>query len=62
MNLAVAIEDPDSGKEYFARVKVPSLLKPNLHLPNDARYVPLEQLITSQLARLFHSMIMKHQL
>ncbi len=61
LNLAVVVVDPDTGARRFARVKVPSLLPRFLALPDGGRYVPLEQVIASQLLSLFSGMeILEH--
>jgi polyphosphate kinase len=56
LNLAVMVRDPDTGTRRFARVKVPSLLPRLVALPDGQRFVPLEQVIASQLASLFPGM------
>jgi len=72
LNLAVQIEDPDSGKEYFARVKVPETLPRFLavdaeghalqvtdaaSLSDEPRsFVPLEAVIAAHLDYLFPGM------
>ena len=72
LNLAVAIEDPDSGKEYFARVKVPETLprfiavdaKGHALQVTDAAalsdaprsFVPVEDVIAAHLDYLFPGM------
>lgn len=52
LNLAVVIQDPETGEEFFARVKVPKVLPRFLRLPDELRDksaiwtgVPLEQVI-----------------
>lgn len=55
LNLAVLIRDPRTGKEHFARVKVPSNLARFVPLGND-RFVPLEDVIGEHLKRLFPGM------
>ena len=55
LNLAVLIRNPKTGKEHFARVKVP----PNFHrfvALGNARFVPLEDVIGAHLKRLFPGM------
>lgn len=63
LNLAVVIQDPETGEEFFARVKVPKVLPRFLPLPEDLRGssamwvgVPLEQVIAHNLASLFPGM------
>lgn len=67
LNLAVAVKDPDTQEELFARVKVPKVLPRFVELPEDLRHrqkgkvavwtgVPLEQIITHNLEYLFPGM------
>ena len=56
LNLAVIVSDPDDGSRRFARVKVPSLLPRLVALADGRRFVPLEQVIASQLGSLFPGM------
>ncbi|MCA1992974.1 MAG: polyphosphate kinase, partial [Coleofasciculus sp. S288] len=73
LNLAVVIKDPETGQEYFARVKVPNSLSrfislpPALHPKRDRSTVwvgvPLEQIIAHNLEALFPGMhIQEHHL
>ncbi|MET0523784.1 MAG: RNA degradosome polyphosphate kinase [Nocardioides sp.] len=55
LNLAVLIRNPKTGKEHFARVKVPPIFERFVPLPN-ARFVPLEDVIAEHLKRLFPGM------
>ncbi|TIC88363.1 RNA degradosome polyphosphate kinase [Nocardioides sp. GY 10113] len=55
LNLAVVVRNPRTGKEHFARVKVPSNFERFIPLGN-ARFVPLEDVIGAQLKRLFPGM------
>ena len=55
LNLAVLIRNPKTGKEHFARVKVPPIFERFVPLPN-ARFVPLEDVIAAHLKRLFPGM------
>ncbi|KRA39453.1 polyphosphate kinase [Nocardioides sp. Root614] len=55
LNLAVLIRNPKTGKELFARVKVPSNFDRFVSLGN-ARFVPLEDVIGAHLGRLFPGM------
>ncbi|MCU1344196.1 MAG: ppk, partial [Acidimicrobiia bacterium] len=61
LNLAVSVTDPVSQERRFARVKVPSLLPRFVALPDGRRYVPLEQVIASQLDSLFPGMVVEHR-
>jgi polyphosphate kinase len=55
LNLAVVVRNPRTDKQHFARVKVPSNFDRFVSLGND-RFVPLEDVIGSHLARLFPGM------
>ncbi len=56
LNLAVVARDPRTGEERFARVKVPPLLPRFVALPDNERFVPLEQVIAARLDKLFPGM------
>lgn len=68
LNLAVVVKDPDTGKEMFARIKVPRKSLPRLvKLPTELdgakksktavfNYVPLEQVMAHNLDSLFPGM------
>ncbi len=56
LNLAVVVNDPDSGLRRFARVKVPPLLPRFVVMPDGERFVPLEQVIAAHLDLLFPGM------
>ncbi|HEY7719945.1 MAG TPA: RNA degradosome polyphosphate kinase, partial [Pedococcus sp.] len=67
LNLAVTLTNPKTGKEHFARVKVPPLLPRLLHIDPpggesaladhvQARFVPLEEVIAAHLDMLFPGM------
>jgi polyphosphate kinase len=56
LNLAVIIRNPKTGKQHFARVKVPSNFDRFVTLGND-RFVPLEDVISAHLSRLFPGMV-----
>ncbi len=67
LNLAVVLTNPKTGKEHFARVKVPPLLPRLLRVEPPAgesrladmystRFVPLEDLISANLDQLFPGM------
>jgi len=55
LNLAVLLCNPDTGKEHFARVKVPPIF-PRFVKLGDQRFVPLEDVIAAHLDRLFPGM------
>ncbi|MDQ4052227.1 MAG: RNA degradosome polyphosphate kinase [Actinomycetota bacterium] len=55
LNLAVLVRNPKTGKEHFARVKVPPIFERFVALGN-ARFVPLEDVIGAHLKRLFPGM------
>jgi polyphosphate kinase len=60
LNLSIRIRHPRSGKEQFARLKVPSVLPRFVQLPDDGsgrvRFIPLEDLISNHLSHLFPGM------
>lgn len=66
LNLAVVVRNNDTGKEHFARVKVPPLLPRFVRIPGntgvaDARFVPLEDIIGEFLGLLFPGMqVLQH--
>lgn len=55
LNLAVLVRNPKSGKEQFARVKVPPIFDRFVAVGNQ-RFVPLEDVIGEHLKRLFPGM------
>ena len=55
LNLAVAVRNPESGKEHFARVKVPPIFPRWIAVAED-RFVPIEDIIGAHLKRLFPGM------
>lgn len=55
LNLAVLVHDPKTGKQHFARVKVPPIFSRFVALGNQ-RFVPLEDVIGEHLKRLFPGM------
>src|ERR671938_1557920 len=60
LNLAVTIRNPDTGKEHFARVKVPPIF-PRFVNVGDQRFVPLEDVIGAHLDQLFPGMeVLEH--
>ena len=60
LNLAVIVRNPKTGKEHFARVKVPQSFSRFVPLPDALggghRFVPLEDVIAEHLKRLFPGM------
>ena len=60
LNLSIRVRNPKTGKEEFARLKVPQNLPRFVQLPDDARgllrYIPLEDLIANHLDELFPGM------
>jgi polyphosphate kinase len=60
LNLAVTIRNPDTGKEHFARVKVPPIF-PRFVRVGEQRFVPLEDVIGEHLDQLFPGMeVLEH--
>src|SRR3954449_338454 len=55
LNLAVLVRNPKTGKEHFARVKVPPIFARFVSVGNQ-RFVPLEDVIGEHLKRLFPGM------
>jgi polyphosphate kinase len=55
LNLAVLVRNPQTGKEHFARVKVPPIFSRFVPVGNE-RFVPLEDVIGEHLKRLFPGM------
>ncbi|MGI9023857.1 MAG: RNA degradosome polyphosphate kinase, partial [Acidimicrobiales bacterium] len=56
LNLAVTVQDPKTGENRFARVKVPPLLPRFVVMPDGERFVPVEQVIAAHLDTLFPGM------
>jgi polyphosphate kinase len=56
VSLALFVDDPDTGEERFARVKVPEGLPRFLPLGRRGRFVPLEEVLAHYLPRLFPGM------
>lgn len=56
LNLAVLVTNPKTGEEQFARIKVPQTLPRFIVLPDQERYVPVEQVISAHIDRLFPGM------
>jgi polyphosphate kinase len=55
LNLAVLVRNPETGKEHFARVKVPPIFSRFVPV-GEQRFVPLEDVISEQLKKLFPGM------
>ncbi len=55
LNLAVLVRNPKTDKEHFARVKVPPIFSRFVPVGNQ-RFVPLEDVISEHLRRLFPGM------
>lgn len=55
VNLAVLVQNPHTGVQQFARVKVPNILSRFLPLGN-GRFIPLEEVISRHLGQLFSGM------
>ena len=55
LNLAVLVRNPTTGKEHFARVKVPPIFSRFVPV-GEQRFVPLEDVIAAHLKRLFPGM------
>jgi len=65
LNLSIRVRNPKTGKEEFARLKVPQNLPRFVQLPQDdsgfLRFIPLEDLISNHLGDLFPGMqILEH--
>jgi polyphosphate kinase len=65
LNLSIRVRNPKTGKQEFARLKVPQNLPRFVQLPDDSRgllrYIPLEDLIANHLGDLFPGMeIVEH--
>jgi len=56
LSLAVTVRDPGATRDRFARVKVPGILPRFVALGDGATFVPLEQVVTSHLDKLFPGM------
>jgi polyphosphate kinase len=60
LNLAVMVRNPETGKEHFARVKVPPIF-PRFVRVGPQRFVPLEDVIAAHLEQMFPGMeVMQH--
>lgn len=63
LNQAVVLRNPNTGKEHFARVKVPPLLPRFVQIPgsDSPRFVPLEDIMGENMAVLFPGMeVLQH--
>jgi len=65
LNLSIRVRNPKSGKEEFARLKMPTNLPRFVKLPDDdrgiLRFIPLEDLISNHLEELFPGMeVLEH--
>jgi polyphosphate kinase len=65
LNLSIRVRNPKTGKEEFARLKVPTNLPRFVKLPDDGsgvlRFIPLEDLISNHLEELFPGMeVLEH--
>ena len=56
LSLAVEVRDPQTGKEHFARVKVPKSLPRWVPVGRPNHFVPLEEVIAGNLGALFRGM------
>ena len=62
LNLAIRVHDPEDGEQRFARLKLPQSLPRFFVTEDKQRLVPLEQLISAHLHRLFNGMVIdEHQ-
>jgi len=61
LNLAVFVQNPDSGDRRFARVKVPPVLPRFIATPSGTGFVPLEQVIAAHLPTLFSGLEVDYQ-
>jgi len=59
LSLAVIVKHPESGEEFFARVKVPSVLARFISTQKSikSRFIALEEIIAAHLGELFPGMI-----
>ena len=53
LNLAVLLKDPDTKSQRFARVKIPQNVPRLIRLDDEQRFVPIEQIVSHHLGRLF---------
>ena len=59
LSLAAMVSDPETGERRFARVKVPNVFPRLVVLPDGNRFVPVEQIIASQMHTLFVGMVVE---
>ena len=61
LNLAVIVKNPDSGAEFFARIKVPPILPRyvSTNTTGSLRFIPIEELIVIHLQELFPGMLIQ---
>ncbi|WP_184080569.1 RNA degradosome polyphosphate kinase [Nocardiopsis mwathae] len=60
LNLAVTVSDPQTGRDTFARIKVPSVLPRFIEVYSE-NFVPVEDVIAAHLPQLFEGMqVMEH--
>ena len=61
LSLAVIVKHPNSGEEFFARVKVPNVLPRFIptHKSLKNRFIPLEEIIAAHLSELFPGMVIE---
>lgn len=61
LSLAVIVKHPETGEEFFARVKVPSVLPRFIaaHRGTQVRFIALEEIIAAHLHELFPGMIIE---
>ena len=57
LNLAVGVQQPETGAVRFARVKVPPSLPRFMALPDGERFVPIEQVVAASIDTLFPGMV-----
>ena len=61
LNLVVRVRNPATGEDRIARVKVPPLLPRFVVMPDEKRFIPVEQVIAAHLDSIFPSMtIVEH--
>ena len=56
LSLGVLMIDPADGHQRFARLKVPAIFGRFLQLPDENRFVPIEQVVAAHLPTLFPGM------
>ena len=56
LSLAVSVRDPEGGQVLFARVKVPNNVPRFVRVGRTNRFLPVEDLISTQLGQLFSGM------